>query len=99
MSHVSPTHAQVGDTLDLTLLRRGAALTLPITLGVPGRLLPLHLAGAPPQWLVVSGLVLTVLSGPFLEGAFGRGWAVRAPVQLLREWHNHPASEDEQVGP
>eukprot|EP00198_Chlamydomonas_reinhardtii_P003862 XP_001693198.1 DegP-type protease-like protein [Chlamydomonas reinhardtii] len=88
---------QVGDTLDLTLLRRGAALTLPITLGVPGRLLPLHLAGAPPQWLVVSGLVLTVLSGPFLEGAFGRGWAVRAPVQLLREWHNHPASEDEQV--
>ncbi|KAG2436883.1 hypothetical protein HXX76_006402 [Chlamydomonas incerta] len=88
---------QVGDTLELTLLRRGAPLTLPLQLGVPARLLPLHLAGAPPQWLVVSGLVLTVLSGPFLEGAFGRGWAVRAPVQLLREWHNHPSSEDEQV--
>lgn len=47
---------------------------------------------------MLSGLVLTALSGPFLEGAFGRAWAIRAPVHLLREWHNHPAHPDEQVG-
>ncbi|EFJ48621.1 trypsin family [Volvox carteri f. nagariensis] len=49
------------------------------------------------RYAVVSGLVLTVLSAPFLEGAFGRSWAVRAPAQLLREWHNHPSRADEQV--
>ena len=83
--------------VELTLIRNGQLYTAPLKLDVPHRLLPLHLNGMPPQYLVVSGLVLTVLSGPFLEGAFGRGWAVRAPVQLLREWHNQPTTEDEQV--
>ncbi|GIL89429.1 hypothetical protein Vretimale_18914 [Volvox reticuliferus] len=88
---------QVGDQVDLTLIRAGQLLRAPVVLGVPHRLLPLHLGGRPPQYLVVSGLVLTVLSAPFMEGAFGRSWAVRAPVQLLREWHNHPSRGDEQV--
>ncbi|GLI69644.1 hypothetical protein VaNZ11_014314 [Volvox africanus] len=88
---------QVGDQVDLTFIRAGQLFKAPVVLGVPHRLLPLHLGGRPPQYLVVSGLVLTVLSAPFLEGAFGRSWAVRTPVQLLKEWHNHPSRPDEQV--
>ncbi|KAG2494831.1 hypothetical protein HYH03_007072 [Edaphochlamys debaryana] len=88
---------QVGDSVELTLLRQGEPRTVRLELGVPGRLLPVHLGGRPPSYLVLSGLVLTGLSGPFLEGAFGRAWPVRSPVQLLREWQNNPSAADEQV--
>lgn len=78
---------QVGGEVVLHVLRGGQELALPAPLGVPHTLVPFHLAGRPPQYLVVSGLVLTTLSVPYLEGAFGRQWSKRAPVREKERAH------------
>ena len=89
---------QVGDTLQVTLARDGQPRTVAVPLGIPHRLMPPHLAGAPPQYMVLGGLVLTVLSVPFMEGAFGRrGWHSGAPVQLLRAAVDSPERPDQQA--
>jgi hypothetical protein len=71
---------QVGGSVELRILRGGQEQLVEIALGVPSSLVPYHLSGSKPQYLVVSGLVLTVLSIPYMEGAFGRSWTKRAPV-------------------
>ena len=58
---------QVGATIDATVLREGQELKLKLKLGVPPRLVPTHVAGQPPSYLVIAGLVLTPLTVPFLE--------------------------------
>jgi hypothetical protein len=42
-------HTQVGDTVPLTLIRDGTPREVSLSLGVPARLIPLHLAGRQPQ--------------------------------------------------
>ncbi len=66
---------------------------------MPHRLIPSHLSGRPPSYLVVGGLVLTVLTVPFLEQTFGRGgaWARAAPPQLAALASEWPADGDEQA--
>lgn len=79
-----PPPPKVGESLEMHILRQRVEVRERITLGVPHSVVPMHLAGAPPQYCVVSGLVLTALSVPYMEGAFGRRWSRNTPVRCLQ---------------
>ncbi len=64
---------------------------------MPHRLLPTHLAGRPPSYLVLGGLVLTVLSVPYLEQTFGPHWPREAPVHLSIAAQEEAKSVDQEV--
>lgn len=49
----------------------------------PPRLVPCHIEGQQPQYLIVSGLVFTVCCEPYLESEYGAEYGSDAPVKLL----------------
>ena len=49
----------------------------------PPRLVPCHIEGKQPQYLVVSGLVFTVVLEPYLANEYGADYGSDAPVKLL----------------
>jgi PDZ domain len=73
----------LGDSVSVTLLRAGVVLTVTAPLCVPGYLCPIHFDGAPPSYMVVGGLVFTVLSEPYLrEEIDGQKWSLPYLVSL-----------------
>lgn len=56
-----------GDTVSLEILRQGQVLVLDVPVSIPKRFVPSHWSNQPPPYLIVSGLVFTVLSRPYLE--------------------------------
>jgi len=68
LSHYISSHF-AGDVVEARVLRGGDKLVeVPIPLKVARRLVPYHWArNSPPPYLVVSGLVFTALSVPYLE--------------------------------
>lgn len=65
-----------GETARLLILRDGKEMEVEVTVRVPLQLVPWHIGGAAPSYLIVGGLVLTRLIEPFLE-------VRRVPASLL----------------
>jgi hypothetical protein len=86
----------VGDTITLSILRDGKPLEIKATLNRESeetRLVPNHLFGKAPNFLVKGGLVFQELSRPLLEG-FGEDWESRAPLNLLDALENPEKYEE-----
>jgi len=87
-----------GESAQVELLRDGKELSFEIKLSNPPRLVPCHLDGKQPQYLVISGLIFTVCCEPYLASEYGLDYASEAPVKLLdRLIYGQAESEDEQV--
>ncbi|KAK9820002.1 hypothetical protein WJX72_005011 [[Myrmecia] bisecta] len=87
-----------GEHAVLDVLRDGAELQVDVTLVRPTSLVPLHLSGADPSFLVVAGLVFTPCCEPYLQSEYGPEYLSDSPVKLLDKLlHGHRQSEDEQV--
>ena len=83
--HLIRTGYQVGDSMPVTILRKGASLTLPITLDhrrPDEYLVPPYIIDKPPAYLIVGGLVLQELSLSYLK-EYGQNWTASAPIHLL----------------
>ncbi len=86
---------KVGDTIQLTVIRDGAELEIPVTLKRrPTPLLDSHIYDKAPPYLIKGGLVFQELSVPYLR-AFGKEWQNRAPLNLLDVMSN---PEDYRAG-
>jgi S1-C subfamily serine protease len=86
----------VGDSVTLSILRHGKPMEIKATLSRESeetRLVPNHLFGKPPNFLVKGGLVFQELSRPLLE-AFGEDWKTRAPLNLLDALENPEKYEE-----
>ena len=73
-------------------------LDLVATLSPPDSLVPTHLDGRDPSYLVVAGLVFTCCSEPYLASEYGGDYISDSPVKLLdRLLHGQKAAADEEV--
>jgi len=73
-------------------------LDLVATLSPPDSLVPTHLDGRDPSYLVVAGLVFTCCSEPYLASEYGGDYISDSPVKLLdRLLHGSKAAADEEV--
>lgn len=87
-----------GDLCALDILREGAAHHVTVRLMRPNALVPHHLAGSDPSFLVVGGVVFTVVTEPYLQSEYGPDYHREAPVKLLeRLLHGHRRWPDEEV--
>ena len=57
----------VGDVVSLTVLRNKELLDLKVSLSCTQDLVPKHIKDRTPPYIVVAGLVFTILSMPFLD--------------------------------
>ena len=79
-----------GDVVTLALLRERKPVEIKVTLTRDDdskRLVPSHLFGVAPNFLVKGGLVFQELNRPLLE-SFGDDWQSRAPLELLDAYEN-----------
>jgi S1-C subfamily serine protease len=86
----------VGDTVTLSILRDGKPMEIKATLSrepEESKLIPNHLFGKAPNFLVKGGLLFQELSRPLLEG-FGEDWKTRAPLNLLDALENPEKYEE-----
>ncbi|CAM6075090.1 unnamed protein product [Sphagnum tenellum] len=58
-----------GETAEIELLRDGNIVKVQTTLKTPVRLVPVHIEGKLPSYLIVAGLVFTSVCHPYLEYA------------------------------
>lgn len=72
-----------GQTAHVEVLRGGKELSLTIELGRTDSLVPLHLSGNDPSYLVVAGIVFTTCSEPYLHSEYGADYISESPVKLL----------------
>jgi len=87
-----------GETAQVDVLRDGEEISMEVELSNPPRLVPCHIEGQQPQYLIVSGLVFTVCCEPYLESEYGGDYGSDAPVKLLdRLIHGQAKTPDEQV--
>ena len=87
----------VGDSVRLSLLREGKPLEKTATLAgedSSGQLVPSHMIGQAPPFLVKGGLIFQELTRPLLE-AYGKEWESRAPLNLLDVYENPEKYEDQ----
>ncbi|PRW44318.1 protease Do-like 9 [Chlorella sorokiniana] len=86
----------VGDTADVEVLRDGQLVQLQIQLKAPDWLVPVSLKGALPSYLMVGGLVINVLSAPFMFSEYGSVGG--SPTGLQDQlWFGVKNQTDEQV--
>jgi len=79
-----------GETAALTILRDGQKLALTATLTREeehSRLVPNHLFGQAPNYLIKGGLIFQELNRPMLQ-SFGDDWQNKAPLNLLDAYEN-----------
>jgi S1-C subfamily serine protease len=88
-----------GERAAVTVVRGGEPKkTLDVTLSPPAPLVPAHLGGADPDYLVVAGAVFTPASEPYLASEYGGDYLSDSPVKLLDKLlHGWRASPGEQV--
>ncbi|KAG6549580.1 hypothetical protein Mapa_008962 [Marchantia paleacea] len=87
-----------GDLVEVEVLRGGEVMTLQTALKAPTRLVPVHIDGKLPSYLIVAGLVFTVVSQPFLESHFGMDYDSNIPVKILEKaTYGMAEFEDEQL--
>jgi S1-C subfamily serine protease len=87
-----------GDECELVVLRDGATVDVTVKLLQYNGLIPHHLSGGDPSYLVVAGVVFTVATEPYFMSEYGVDYHREAPVKLLdRLLHHHKTSPDEEV--
>jgi len=94
------TRKFVGDTVTLTIVRKGAVTDVSYPLGkvTDPLLVPVHESRRRPEYLVLGGLVFVALTEKYLSSEYGSQWDAKAPVRLLvRLMHTHKKFADEQV--
>jgi S1-C subfamily serine protease len=87
-----------GDKVRLSLLRDGKPIDLEAVVEREhneARLVPNHLYGKAPNYLIKGGMVFMELSRPLLE-SFGEDWSSRAPLNLLDAFEN-PQDHEESM--
>lgn len=87
-----------GDVCGLDILREGKEISIQAKLMKPNALVPHHLAGQDPSYMVVAGFVLTTLTEPYLRSEYGLDYHSSAPVRLLDKLlHGHKNWPDEEI--
>ncbi len=82
-SHLIRGTHKVGETVKLTVLRKGEEKQITATLARPGkRLIPSHTFDQAPRYLVKGGFIFQELTATYLK-AFGTDWESKAPLNLL----------------
>ncbi|PRW56735.1 Protease Do-like 9 isoform A [Chlorella sorokiniana] len=86
-----------GEMATLDILRDGQPMRLEIKLMRPNALVQHHLNGREPSYLVVAGIVFTVVTEPYLESEYGQEYGREAPIKLLDKlvhgWKEQPDQE------
>lgn len=87
-----------GESARIKFLRDGKVHEIQLPLkGVP-RLVPVHIEGVPPTYLIVGGLVFTTICIPYLKSEYGKDYDYDAPVKLLDRWmHGQVQQEGQNV--
>ena len=75
--------AVIGDSLPFEVLRKGQRQKLTVALRPRPSLVPIHLSGKGPAYLIVAGLVFVAASEPYLQSEYGDDYQYDAPVTLL----------------
>lgn len=87
-----------GDECNLVLLREGKEVHVTTTLAAYTGLVPHHLSGGDPSYIVLAGVVFTVCTEPYLLSEYGAEYHREAPVKLLdRLLHHTKKTSHEQV--
>ncbi|XP_010554015.1 PREDICTED: protease Do-like 9 [Tarenaya hassleriana] len=86
-----------GDFAIVKVLRNKQILEFKIRLAAHKRLIPAHVNGKPPYY-IIAGFVFTTVSVPYLRSEYGKEYEFDAPVKLL-EKHLHAMAQtvDEQL--
>lgn len=88
----------VGDIVQIQVWRDGELVQLDVPLGISRRLVPAHFHNESPPYLVVGGLVFTVLSVPYLFASNAWDHYVSDSISyLLGRWHTPVEDESHQV--
>ena len=96
--HYLVSEKYVGERATITYARNGETRVAALRLASTPRLVPVHINGAPPTYLIVAGLVFTVVCVPFLKSEYGKEYDYDAPVKLLdRMMHDHAAEKGQNV--
>lgn len=94
-SHLIRGSQAVGNQIKLSLLRDGETVEVTATLErSPDGMIPTHMYGKAPRYLVKGGLIFQELNKSYLK-AFGDDWLTRAPLNLI-DAINHPEDYDEK---
>ena len=84
--------------MQMQVVRNGEEVPLELTLQKPFYLVPPHIGGDSPSYFIVSGLVFTPATEPYLQCEYGSDWESGAPVGLLeRTFFGRPVANDQQV--
>lgn len=93
-SHLIRGTKKVGETLSIELIRDGKIITKKVELTrQQDGLIPSHMFGKAPRYLIKGGFVFQELSKSYLQG-YGEKWKTRAPIDLL-DVLNHPEDYEE----
>ncbi|KAK9842029.1 hypothetical protein WJX81_004728 [Elliptochloris bilobata] len=96
--HYLISQKYTGDQVRLDVLRVGQTVELSVRLASPDALVPLHLGGLGPSFLITAGIVFTVCCEPYLQSEYGADYVSESPVKLLdRLLHGQRQVADEQV--
>ena len=90
----------VGDTVALTLWRNGSKIEQTVSMDVIDKIVPNHWGGTdlPPPYVIVSGLVFTALSTPYLQASKAWKWYCSDAVSyLLGKWQEPRLQPDDQI--
>ncbi|KAI9078027.1 hypothetical protein K1719_039952 [Acacia pycnantha] len=87
----------IGDTAIIKVLRDSKMLEFDINLASHKRLIPAHIKGRPPYY-IVAGFVFAAVSVPYLRSEYGKEYDFNAPIKFLDK-HLHAMAEsiDEQL--
>ena len=86
----------IDDIATLNVIRDGVELEVKVRLCQIPKLVPVHYHK--PPYLIVGGLVFTMLSEPYMRSEFGNEYEYQSPVKLLNKlYHGITQQEGEQV--
>ena len=98
-TNIIKSKVPIGSELQLSALRDGKPLEITANLGTRSsmrNLVPRHLIGRAPNFVVKGGMIFQELSQPFLEN-YGKDWRNNAPLDLLAILENpDDVPEDKQ---
>lgn len=95
-SHLVKGSKAPGSEIELKVLREGKEITIAATLEKPDPaedLVPVHIHGRAPLYLVKGGFIFQELTRPLLS-AFGENWREEAPLSLIDPLENPEAYAD-----